>query len=397
MMILKLALAVYENVGTTASVIGGIDLALKRFSKITAEDLFRKCLDDTVKECASSLVGFTETRNPKTIGVDTNKFDSIIASLKDTDITELGSLKESERLTKITALFRECITLPYHQLTDKDLEQKLLPVFEKTIINFYCRLPFEQEAFNQIALGFIQNSTTNQADAQVLLSDLLKKIEHVQVEVQERLTENIQTIKDNTDKMKETTQAAFDVNLEVLGKVTELTDTLNMHLSINIPDVVAEERQSTINIAKDLLEAYQPETALKLLGAQKKRVWTSASEDLKFNILTNMAAAQFSLNNEQETARLLLEAFQYKPEEEKALVNRALAHLLLGEIEKAADYAEQTLQKNPDSADARIILIETSASEVTLEEIIGKIPKHLREIPQIAYAVSNIAKERWEP
>ena len=393
MAILELALTAYGIVGTTASVVGGIDLALKRFSKITAEKLFKKCLDDTVKECASSLVGFTETRNPKTISVDPNKFDSVVASLKNTDVTELRLLEECERLTKITDLFRECITLPYHKLTDKDLEQKLRPVFEKTIINFYGQLPFEQEAFNQIALGFIQNSTTNQADAQVLLSDLLKKIEHVQVEVQERLTENIQDIKDNTDKMKKTTRAALDVNLEVLGKVTELTDSLNRHLSISIPDVVAEERQSTINIAKDLLETYQPETALKLLGAQKKRVWASASEDLKFNILTNMAAAQFALNNEQETADLIIEAFQYKPEEEKALANRALAHLLLGEIEKAIDYAEQTLQKNPDNADAHIILIETSASEVTLEEIIDKVPKHLREIPQIAYAISNIAKQ----
>ena len=70
MVILELALTTYGIVGTTASVIGGIDLALKRFSRITAEELFKKCLNDTVKECVSSLVGFTETRNPKTIGVE---------------------------------------------------------------------------------------------------------------------------------------------------------------------------------------------------------------------------------------------------------------------------------------------------------------------------------------
>ena len=92
-----------------------------------------------------------------------------------------------------------------------------------------------------------------------------------------------------------------------------------------------------------MLKNNKPETAFKQLDDLWQRIGdeVSTSEISKFNILTNMAAAQFSINNEQETARLLLEAFQYKPEEEKALANRALAHLLLGEIEKAADYAKQ--------------------------------------------------------
>lgn len=405
MAILELALTTYGIVGTTASVIGGITLALKRFSKITAEDIFRKCLDDAVKEYASSLVGFTETRNPQTIRVDTNKFDSVIASLKDTDITELRSLKESERLAKITALFRDCITLPYHQLTDEDLEQKLLPVFEKTIVNFYRQLPLKQEAFNRIVLGFIESNITNQADAHVLLSDLLKKIEHVQLEIQERLTENIQAIKDDTEVIKDDTdtiktisQENLNLNREISTQLTELTDALNRYPHISSPntvaDAVATEHQSVIDDARNLLKSHKPATAFELLETLKKRIWKNASEDLKFNILTNMAAAQFTLNNEQETARLLLKAFQYKPEEEKALVNRAFAHLLLGEIEKATDYAEQTLQKNSDNADAYIILIETPTGDITLEEVIDKVPEHLRETPQIAYAISNIAKQR---
>ncbi|MYK18704.1 tetratricopeptide repeat protein, partial [Candidatus Poribacteria bacterium] len=401
MAILELALTTYGIVGTTTSVIGGIDLALKHFSKITAEDLFKKCLDEAVKEYASSLIGFTKTRNPKTISVDPNKFDSVIASLKDTDIAKLRSLKENERLTKITAHFRDCINLPDHQLVDEDLEQKLRPVFEKTIVNFYGQLPFKQEAFNQIALEFIQRSSVNQTDAQVLLSDLLKKIEHVQLEVQECLTENIQAIKndteaikDDTDTIKTTSQENLDINWKVLDQVAKLTNTVNRHLDISIPDDIETERQSTINMAKDLLETHQPETAFKLLNTQKKRIWADASTSQKFNILTNMAAAQFALNNEQETARLLLEAFQYNPEEEKALSNCALAHLLLEETGKAADYAKQALDRNPANVNARVVLIAISADEETLEEVIAKVPKDLRETPQIAYAISDIAKQR---
>ena len=393
MVILELALTTYGIVGTTASVIGGIDLALKRFSKITAEGLFKKCFVNIVKECASSLAGFTETRNPETIGVDTNKLDSIIASLKDTDIAELRSLKESEKLTKITAHFRGCISLPKHQLTNQDLDQKLRPVFEKIIINFYRQLPFKQEAFNQIALEFIQNSTTNQAEAHALLRDLSEKIEKIQLEVQERLVKDIQTIKDDTNEIKETTQTTLDVNREMLGKVAEVTDTLR-HLSISIPDAVAEERQSAIDDARNLLNNHTPKTALNLLKALKQRSWANASTNLKFNILTNMAAAQYAINKERKAAKLLIRAFKHNPKDEKALANRALAHLLLGEIKKATYYAKQTLQKNSDNVDAYAILIESSTDEKTLEEIIDKVPKHLQKTSQIAYAISNIAKQR---
>ena len=58
-----------------------------------------------------------------------------------------------------------------------------------------------------------------------------------------------------------------------------------------------------------------------------------------------MAAAQLALNDEKEAAKLVIQAFQYKPKDERALSNRALAHLLLGEVEKAKEYANQTLEK----------------------------------------------------
>ena len=38
-------------------------------------------------------------------------------------------------------------------------------------------------------------------------------------------------------------------------------------------------------------------------------------------------------------------------------------------------------------------LVEISADEETLEEVIAKVPEYLQEDPQIAYAISNIAKQ----
>ena len=107
-----------------------------------------------------------------------------------------------------------------------------------------------------------------------------------------------------------------------------------------------------------------------------------------------MAAAQFTLNNEQEAAELLHEAFKYDSENEKALSNRALAYLLQEETEKAADYAERTLEKNPANTDAYVILIGISAEEEPLDEVIAKVPDYLHDSPQIAYAISDLAKQR---
>ena len=76
------------------------------------------------------------------------------------------------------------------------------------------------------------------------------------------------------------------------------------------------------------------------------------------------------------------------------LSNRAVAHLLLGETEYAADYVKQTLEKNPSNTDAYVILVGISAEEEPLDEVIAKVPDYLHDSPQIAYAISDLAKQR---
>lgn len=394
MAILELVLAAYNATGTASSIIGGIDFALKHFSKSTAEDLFKKCFVDAVKQSAPKLVHLTETE----VSVDSGTLDDIITSLKDNHIFALTSLEQHDRLIEITKLFQKCINLPGHQLTPEDLEQKIRPILEDTIADFYNRLPFKQEAFNQMVLEFIQNSTveyTNQEESRALLKDFLNKINKAQSEFQERLIERTQAIKDDTNEIKKTTEATYN---EVLGLKAKLTNPSNRYSNVSIPDAVtaavATEHQLQIDNARDLLKKGRPISALDLLEDLKQRIWTNDCPVLKFHILTSMAAAQLVLNKEQEGAMLLLKAFQYNSEDETALSNRALAHFLLGETEKAADYAKKALDKNPVNTNAHVILVEISSDEETLEEVIDKVPEYLREVPQIAYAISNIAKQR---
>ena len=200
MTILGLVLKAYNIVGTGFSIIGGINHAIQHFCKTTAEDLFKKSFVKVVKQYASD---FADQTDPKAVEVDSNLLDRVITSLKDDDIVQLTRLNESEKIAKIATLFRNCIIVPNHQLPNMDFEYRIRPIIQRVIIDFYAQLPFKQEAFNQIVLEFIQNSTTEQANTHSMLSDFVREIEQVQLEVSERITQDIQAIKDDTENIKD--------------------------------------------------------------------------------------------------------------------------------------------------------------------------------------------------
>ena len=387
MIILDLIFTAYNIVGTGFSIAGGIAPAIKKYYKTTAEELFKKSFVRVVKRYASE---FADQTDPKTVEVDSNLLDKVITSLKDDDIVQLTRLNESEKIAKITTLFQNCIIVPNHQLPNMDFERRIRPVIERVIIDFYAQLPFNQGVFNQIVLKYIQNNIKNQNDAYTMLTELSSKIDYVQNEVTQRLSADIQAIKDNTEKIKDDNKELKQTAGAILDEVRRI-NTPNNDL---IKTAIAKEHHAEIDNARNFLKRHKPKTSLELLEALKKRTGEDASDDLKFSILTNMAAAQFALNNEQETAELLHEAFKYDSENEKALSNRALAYLLQEETEKAADYAKQTLQMNPKNTDAYAILVGISSEEEPLDEVIAKVPDSLHDSAQIAWVFSDLAKQR---
>ena len=349
---------VFKAIGAIVSIVRTIN-ALKDSNNSTAADLFKESCAEAVKQSAPNFADITD---PAEVDVD---IDTLVSLLKDIDISTLTLLEENAALTKIAAIFGKCIILPGHQLTATDLERRLQPVIEKTFAIFLQRLPRNQQATNETMLEFARGQSTRQED----------------------LSKDIQVIKENTNPIGEihkTTQA--------------INDTLHRHLDIStsaaVEAALEKEHQSTINNAKDLLRKNRPQSAIDSLENLKQRIWENASPTVKFSILTNIAAALFALNKEQEAAMLLIEAFQYNPEDEKALSNRAVAHFLLQEVEMAEEYGKKTLEKNPTNISAYRTLIEISTEEETLEKVVAKVPEYLRGKPQIAYALSNVAKHR---
>ena len=216
MTILNLAFTAYNVVGTGFSIIGGINHAIKHFCQTTAEEFFKKSFVKVVKQYASDFADLTD---PKTVRVDSDTFDSVIASLKDADEVQFTQLNGSEKIAKITTLFQNCIIVPNHQLPNMDFERRIRPIIERGIIDFYAELPFKQEAFNQIVLEYIQNTSTEQANTHSMLTDFVREIEQVQIEVSERISQDIQAIKNDTEDIKELKQTTGSNNLDTWESV----------------------------------------------------------------------------------------------------------------------------------------------------------------------------------
>ncbi|MYK93156.1 hypothetical protein F4009_03975, partial [Candidatus Poribacteria bacterium] len=356
----------FNAIGTIASIVGAIN-ALKGSNNSTAADLFKESCKEAVRQSAPD---FADLTTPEEFDVDS---DTFITLLKDVDISVLTSVEENAALSEIAAIFEKCIILPGHQLTAADLKQRLQPVIKKTFAIFFQRLPRNQQATNQTTLGYQRTQLANQ----------------------ERLSKDIQAIKGDTGEIKEMTQANLAVNLDVRAQLTDFSNRqFDLRVSEAVKAAVAAEHKAEIDNAQDLLNKHQPHSALSQLERLKDRIWEDASSITKFRILTGMGAAQLALNKEREAAILILKACPYNPEDEIALSNSALAHFLFRKMEMAEKYAEKTLEKNPTNINAYRTLIEISTDDETLEEVIAKVPEYLQEDPQIAYAISNIAKQR---
>ena len=52
------------------------------------------------------------------------------------------------------------------------------------------------------------------------------------------------------------------------------------------------------------------------------------------------------------------------------------------------------MEQNPANIDAYVVLVSISADVETLQDIIANVPEYLRETPQIAQAISEMARQR---
>ena len=168
------------------------------------------------------------------------------------------------------------------------------------------------------------------------------------------------------------------------------SDSISSIISLTLSDKYNED----INYGRELLERNKPVEALYYFQALNRRIGERADNKLKFRLITNIAASKLALNKIGESASLFIEAFQYDSENEKALCNRALAHLLTNDYTNAKVYAAKTLRKNPANGRAYGILIHAEAESKPVEDLVQNIPETLKNSIELMHFVGLLFQKQ---
>jgi hypothetical protein len=131
-------------------------------------------------------------------------------------------------------------------------------------------------------------------------------------------------------------ESEFATSGEISETVGELRKVVSSFSDTMIPDAMASVHQGVLDLARDYLKDNRPSLTLELLEKQKTTIWPTANGPTKARLLCTMGGAKLALGAETEAAHLFLEARQHNPDDEKVLLNVAVAYLLLGDGEKAA-------------------------------------------------------------
>jgi nucleoside phosphorylase/tetratricopeptide (TPR) repeat protein len=155
-------------------------------------------------------------------------------------------------------------------------------------------------------------------------------------------------------------------------------------------DLLSTEFNAELNNIKKLLDEFNPSTALSLLNSLKVRTSMRASNEVKYRILTNEAVANIQLLKFSDGGKLLIQALQYNPNSEKALGNVAFGYLLNQNYGKALEYAQMVLQKNPLSARAYSIIIQSRIHSESIDSILPSLPQEVINTQDVAEAIGHI-------
>lgn len=153
--------------------------------------------------------------------------------------------------------------------------------------------------------------------------------------------------------------------------------------------ILTIEHQQWLKYSRDLIKNNNPKIAIEFLEKLKENIWITAQPIMKYNILTNIGSAKLKLNQRQEAAKLFLEAWQYNPDDENSLCNRAFGFLLMGQFKETEKACGQVLLKNSANMRAFSIIVQIPPID-SLKDILKRIPKPYRTSYDVAIAISQL-------
>lgn len=153
--------------------------------------------------------------------------------------------------------------------------------------------------------------------------------------------------------------------------------------------VSSAEYHEDLDLIQKELDEHRPSTALRLLSRFSDMKWSRVSDDIKYRIVTLQGTAEIRLNNIESGGRKLIKALQYKPNEDKAMLNAALGYILIGKADLAENLALKVIERNNFSPVAYARLIQARGQKEPIEPIISQIPESLLHSPDVAVALGQ--------
>ncbi len=185
----------------------------------------------------------------------------------------------------------------------------------------------------------------------------------------------------------------FQENIEEQAKLIPHMHAMLVTLTENKSDL-NDERNARITNGGTFINRGKPKEALDYLSDLKKELWTKADPVHKFRLLSNIGMAYLSLDQTANAAVSFLEALQYKPDDERAIVHAAIGYMFQGEHIKAEELVQTVLQKNPANCTAYAIRIQMAPRDEVLETIINLAPAQYRSNAEVAAAIGEAALNR---
>ncbi|ERS86876.1 hypothetical protein Q672_02030 [Marinobacter sp. EVN1] len=151
---------------------------------------------------------------------------------------------------------------------------------------------------------------------------------------------------------------------------------------------------SEIDGYRDLIQRGKARTAKDLLEVLKGRIWESASDRIRFRIVTNIGAAQLELGEDELAAESFLEAKSIVEDDPLGLANTALAYLILNEPENAINVARTALASDPNNAAAASYLIAGHIHDESVSDPLSLVSEPLRDAPEVLASAINFYARR---
>lgn len=156
-----------------------------------------------------------------------------------------------------------------------------------------------------------------------------------------------------------------------------------------VTELVGEVQHADLDEAKTRLDKGEPQIALVFLERVRHRSWTDLSAGQRARLSRLEADARMRLGDARAAARLLLEAKEVAPDEERSAVNEIVAYELLEDNDRALACAIAARTRFPHLPGAHAAIIELSRSPEEALEAIGALPATVVDSPEVLAAIGG--------